>query len=92
MCSNAPSSAAAAKLVRRESGDVSIFVHAVRIEVPVRNQQSKIHSAVQKVLKEVKGVDPSAQFLSNADVPIETTVPDDKAEFDELFSNTTNEK
>ena len=61
----------------QRSGDVSIYIHAVRIEAPVRNQQSQIHSAVQKVLKEVKGADPSAQFLSNADEPIETTVPAD---------------
>jgi len=63
MLSNAPSGVAAAELVKLESGDVGIFVHAVRIEAPVRNQQSQIHSVVQKVLTEVKGVDPSAQFL-----------------------------
>jgi len=34
MRSHAPSGAAAAKLVRLESGDGSIFIHAVRIEAP----------------------------------------------------------
>lgn len=86
MFSTAPTGVAAAALVKLESGDVSIYVHAVRIEAPVRNQQSQIHAVVQKVLKEVKGVDPSAQFLSNEDVPIDSTVPEDKAEFDNLFS------
>ena len=86
MFSTAPTGVAAAALVKLESGDVSIYVHAVRIEAPVRNQQSQIHVVVQKVLKEVKGVDPSAQFLSNEDVPIDSTVPEDKAEFDNLFS------
>ena len=54
MRSNAPFGAAAAKLVRLEPGDVSIYIQAVRIEAPVRNQQSQIHSAVQKGLTEVK--------------------------------------
>ena len=82
----APNGVAAAALVHLESGDVNVFVHAIRIEAPVRNQQSQIHAVVQHVLKEVKGVDPSAQFLSNEDIPIEFTVPEDKAEFDNLFS------
>lgn len=34
MRSHAPSGAAAAKLVRLESGDGSIFIHAVRIKAP----------------------------------------------------------
>ena len=38
------------------------------------------------MLKEVKGVDPSAQFLSNEDIPIASTVPKDKVGFDNLFS------
>ena len=60
----APNGVAAAALVHLESGDVNVFVHAIRIEAPVRNQQSQIHAVVQHVMKEVKGVDPSAQFLS----------------------------
>ena len=82
----APNGVAAAALVHLESGDVNVFVHAIRIEAPVRNQQSQIHAVVQHVMKEVKGVDPSAQFLSNEDIPIDFTVPEDKAEFDNLFS------
>ena len=82
----APNGVAAAALVHLESGDVNVFVHAIRIEAPVRNQQSQIHAVVQHVMKEVKGVDQSAQFLSNDDIPIDFTVPEDKAEFDNLFS------
>ena len=71
---NALSGAAAVELsqelVKLESGDVSIFVHGVRIEAPVRNNQSQIHSAVQKVLTDIKGTDPSAQ--SNDDEPLGT--------------------
>jgi len=54
----APNGVAAAALVHLESGDVNVFVHAIRIEAPVRNQQSQIHAVVQHVMKEVKGVDP----------------------------------
>ena len=52
----APNGVAAAALVHLESGDVNVFVHAIRIEAPVRNQQSQIHAVVQHVMKEVKGV------------------------------------
>ena len=61
---NASSGAAAAELVKLESGDVSIFVHSVRIEAPVRNKQSQIHSVVKKMLTEVKGVDPYVYVYS----------------------------
>ena len=42
----APNGVAAAALIHLESGDVNVYVHAVRIEAPVRNQQSQIHTVV----------------------------------------------
>ena len=45
----APNGVAAAALIHLESGDVNVYVHAVRIEAPVRNQQSQIHTGTDGI-------------------------------------------
>ena len=75
----APNGVAAAALIHLESGDVNVYVHAVRIEAPVHNQQSQILPAKKRTIQTTKNETKTDEFYFDSSIKRWKTRKNNKA-------------